>query len=70
MAGSYYTFDVSARSRGLCPHMKNHPLGGWMFIVLFVTSFSGSENKHQKYGTGTAWKLLAFKTISLYYIPK
>ena len=50
--------------------MKNHPLGGWMFIVLFVTSFSGSENKHQKYGTGTAWKLLAFKTISLYYIPK
>ena len=21
-----------ARKRGLCPHVKNHPLGGWMFI--------------------------------------
>ena len=30
---SYYTFDVSARNRGLCPHMKNHPLCGWMIIV-------------------------------------
>ena len=22
-----------ARMIGLCPHVKNHPLGGWMFIV-------------------------------------
>ena len=29
---SYYTFDVSARIRGLCPHVKNRPLGGRMFI--------------------------------------
>ena len=24
----YCTFDVSARDRGLCPHVKNRPLGG------------------------------------------
>ena len=25
-----------AKNRGLCPHVKNHPLGGWMFISLPV----------------------------------
>ncbi|WP_455519308.1 hypothetical protein, partial [[Ruminococcus] torques] len=20
---------------GLCPKMKNHPLGGWMFIIIY-----------------------------------
>ena len=26
-----------ARNRGLCPHKKNHPLGGWMIIVTNYT---------------------------------
>ena len=27
---SYYTFDVSARNKGLCPHSDNHQLRWWM----------------------------------------
>ena len=30
---TYYTFDVSAGDRGLCPHVKNRPIGGRMLIV-------------------------------------
>lgn len=25
------------RNKGLCPHMKNHPLGGWMFICIEIS---------------------------------
>ena len=41
---TYYTFDVYAKNRGLCPHMKNHPLGGWMFI--FYQFPQGVQNEH------------------------
>ena len=27
---SYYTFDVSARNKGLCPHSDNHQLRWWL----------------------------------------
>ena len=30
---SYYTFYVSARNRGLRPHMNIHRLGRWMFNI-------------------------------------
>ena len=33
---SYYTFYVSARNKGLCPHVKNRPLGGRMLISFLV----------------------------------
>ena len=36
---TYYTFDVYAKNRGLCPHVKNHPLGGWMFIIRLMDLF-------------------------------
>ena len=29
-----YTFTCPARNRGLCPHEKNHPLCGWIIILL------------------------------------
>ena len=29
---SYYTFDVSARNKGLCPHVNNRPPSGRLFI--------------------------------------
>ena len=31
----YYTFDVYARNRGLCPHTKNHAFYAWIFIGFF-----------------------------------
>ena len=40
---TYYTFDVYAKNRGLCPHMKNHPLGGWMFIAKSQKKPKGKE---------------------------
>ena len=36
-----------AKNMGLCSHMKNHPLGGWMII-----------NSHPKSGLPSGWVLL------------
>ena len=41
---TYYTFDVSARNRGLCPHVKNRPLGGRMIINIFLSTFICSRD--------------------------
>ena len=33
---SYYTFDVSARNKGLCPHSDNHQLRWWLCSFFHV----------------------------------
>lgn len=35
---SYYTFDVSARIRGLCPHVKYPRLCRGIFIIVYTTA--------------------------------
>ena len=32
-----------ARIIGLCPHKKNHPLGGWLFIYAFALGISSTD---------------------------
>ena len=33
---------------GLCPKMKNHPLGGWIFISFIVWLWNKSKKKWNK----------------------
>ncbi len=40
---TYYTFDVYAKNRGLCPHVKNHPLGGNVIKIMALNKGTGAK---------------------------
>ena len=44
-----------AKNGGLCPHVKNHPLGGWMFIVLCEMQVSIIVDKRGVYHLACAF---------------
>ena len=59
---TYYTFDVFARNKGLCPHMKNRPLGGRMFI------FSSPCNVFLLFSSYIVYRLLTNRINCVNYV--
>lgn len=55
MADRTYTFYVSARNKGLCPHLKYHAFHAWMFIehigvtlTVQAARFANNVNRRMK----------------------